>query len=898
MRRPILLIFSGLSAGILLCHWWGTDMFSLWMKKLELWVLFVFLMLWVGMWLKRSLAQPEKKDWFKLVLLTTVAAISGFCWLLAADAQGMPLQQMAGQTVELQGIIQEVKETEYSVQMVLTHIKGRKVLVSASKSGLSRWEAHWDQLVGRGIRVKGKAELPACRRNPGCFDYRLYLKSKKILLLVRANGRLIISDQVQAPVSHKVAQLRQRFSDGITKRMPEEEAGLFLAMLFGDRSLLEEEIYDSFRKNGISHVLAVSGLHVGLVFSWVNRAMGKRKSLCYALISSGILIFYGALAFFSPSVVRAVIMILLRTGASLLHRRYDMTCSAATAGTIMLAGNPYLLFHSGFQLSFLAIFSLAVLLPRFEMLMGKWAKPLPSKLASPVLTMVAVQGAMTPVTAYLFQYVSWTGLLVNLPVLAMAGLLIPCGILLLLLYGAEGLEPCLGALPLAGGVLQIGMESLFSLAEGMGTAAAELLLKGMILLSRFFSSLKMGGRWVVSPNLGLVLLFLASLFFLSSEGFQILCRKGSFHTAGRVLITVGIASLLLSLCAPQLAGYGLAGNRPQFVFVDVGQGDCLHIRTPKGKNVLIDGGGSIHYEVGKKTLLPYLLKNGVSHIDLAIATHLHQDHFGGLAELSKEIPIEKMGTYRANRLRPEVITEKSGIPAEHIVYLAAGDRIKLEEDAFIEVLYPFPQTDEVYRGMIAEEADENRSSLLLKVTVNGFSILMTGDMGFPGEEDVMKSYEMEEGDRDLQQADGDPSQAHRDLQQAGGNPSKSHRDLQQAYPDPLQVSVLKIGHHGSRYSTGDEFLRRVSPKAAIIQVGKNNFGHPSPGVIVKCRNSGIMLYRNDLQGAIMFTRQKGDQWQADCIIPNTQETTWPIHPKQKGQSIPTKEYKKKSKKKA
>lgn len=879
------MIFSGFTVGILLCHWQSAGLFSLWMKRRPVWALFGLLALWVVLCVRKGWRAAENPVRIKLTVLMLLAAISGWCCLLAADAKSEPLEQLAGRPVEMEGIVQEVKETQYSVQMTMAHIKGRviqgteeergiqgkkemepfsgrSILVSVSKSRLSSWEEHVDELVGRAVQVKGKAELPACRRNPGCFDYRLYLKSKKIDVLLRASGRITVSPQVKAPFVHEVAQLRQRFSEGIRKRMPEEEAGLFIAMLFGDRTLLEDELYDSFRKNGISHVLAVSGLHVGLVFTWMNRAMGKRKSVCYALISSVVLLFYGALAFFSPSVVRAVIMILLRTAAGLLHRRYDMTCGAAAAGLFMLVTNPYLLFHAGFQLSFLAIFSLAVLLPRFEMLLRRRTKPLPAALASPVLTMIAVQGAMAPVTAYLFQYVSWIGLVVNLPVLAMAGLLIPCGMMLLLVYGASGLGTCLAYLPLVGGLLQIGVENVFSLLEKMGTVSAELLLKGMILLSRFFSSLKIGGRWVVSPDLGLVLFFLVCLFFLSSEGFQILCRKGSFSTVRRIFITVGVSSLLLSLCAPQLAGYGLAGNRPEFVFVDVGQGDCLHIRTPSGKNVLIDGGGSLNYEVGKKTLLPYLLKNGVSHIDLAIATHLHQDHFGGLAELSKEIPVDKLGTYRANELRPEAITGKSGVSAEHIVYLAAGDRIKLDEDAFIEVLYPFPQTETVYREMIAEEADENRSSLLLKVTIKGFSVLMTGDMGFPGEEDVMKSYEAKEGET-----------------------------------DPLQVSVLKIGHHGSRSSTGDAFLKRVSPKAAVIQVGKNNFGHPSPSVIVKCQDSGIMLYRNDLQGAVMFTGRKENQWQADCMIPDIQETIWLTQPKQKGESTPTKESKKKSKKK-
>jgi beta-lactamase superfamily II metal-dependent hydrolase len=248
------------------------------------------------------------------------------------------------------------------------------------------------------------------------------------------------------------------------------------------------------------------------------------------------------------------------------------------------------------------------------------------------------------------------------------------------------------------------------------------------------------------------------------------------------------------------------------VFVDVGQGDCLHIRTPGGRNILIDGGGSINYSVGKKTLLPYLLKNGVSRVDLALITHLHTDHCQGISELAREMPISRAAVYEGNRLRPSEVADATGLAADRILYVGAGERIQLDEDVYVEILFPERRDDGYYEAMLLEE-DENKSSLLMKLVYRGVSVLMTGDLGFEGEEAILQSLGSE---------------------------------------DALHSVILKIGHHGSRYSTGDDFLSAVNPSVAVIQVGKNTYGHPHPDIIKKLEDAGVPVYRNDLSGAIML----------------------------------------------
>jgi competence protein ComEC len=159
--------------------------------------------------------------------------------------------------------------------------------------------------------------------------------------------------------------------------------------------------------------------------------------------------------------------------------------------------------------------------------------------------------------------------------------------------------------------------------------------------------------------------------------------------------------------------------------------------------------------------------------------------------------------------------------------VSAGQRIDLAKDVYVDVLFP-EASGAALGDSVAEEEDENKNSLLMKLMYRGVSVLMTGDLGFEGEEAVMRSLAGREG--------------------------------------ALRATLLKIGHHGSRYSTGDDFLRAVSPSCAVFQVGKNNFGHPHPLILEKLIKSGIMFYRNDQSGAILFRIGKDGRTTVRTVI--------------------------------
>ena len=190
------------------------------------------------------------------------------------------------------------------------------------------------------------------------------------------------------------------------------------------------------------------------------------------------------------------------------------------------------------------------------------------------------------------------------------------------------------------------------------------------------------------------------------------------------------------------------------------------------------------------------MRNGLTDIDLALATHLHTDHYKGIRELSECFDVKR-----------EVITGRAG----QVINGPGGRRI--------EIIWPEEERDlSGTDGASDDETDENLYSLIFKVYCDGFTVLVTGDITEEGEKALVERY--------------------------GGT-------------GRLKADVLKVSHHGSRYSTCDEFLEAVDPEIAIIGVGRNNYGHPADEVIEKLRENDIIVYRTDLDGAIGIRAEDG-----------------------------------------
>jgi competence protein ComEC len=792
VRRPIIFLFLFFSTGIVLEYH----------AKIGLAVLIFLILVFLAPFaFALGKAWNTSRHWqpVRLVCLLFISLLLGSTMFYLAENDRDPLEALEGKKYEVHGRVVTVQiKDETSSQVLITAAPyGKRLIQVRGNIG------NPGELVGKWAVGYGTIVLPAQRKNPNLFDYRLYLKTRDVRVIIQANAQQITFDEGRpAFLPAAAARLKYGFTDRLKDTMNPEAYGIIVGMLFGDRSFIGEDIYDAFQKNGIAHILSVSGIHVGIVYLYISKLLGNRKTIFFYLLTSSFLVFYAALSEFSPSVVRAVVMIFIHIFSKILWRPYDFISCTAACALAMLVINPFYLFNTGFQLSFTAVFCLASALPWSERMLDQMQQKGKPELLIKMLRysapLLVIQLGMAPLTAYLFNYFSAASFFANIPIIALSGVMIPLGISL------------------------IPLSFLGGFVFGVGASAVELLAEFMICINDFFYLPGVGFISVVSPSVFLLLVYYGSFFCFSSELFRVLYQRNNRRAIILICtIIIGSSALIHFAIGSENPGAGL-------IFLDVGQGDSLHIKTPGGKNILIDGGGSQNYNVGQNVLLPYLLKSGVREIDLAIATHLHDDHYLGLTQLAKEMRIKKFGTYEINRYREAELLEETGLKEENLIYLKAGDRIQLDQDVWIDVLYPKARTAEEYQRILDQEEDENKSSLMMRVSYRGLSVLMTGDIGFDGETELMRQYE--------------------------------------DAPEQLQSDILKVGHHGSRFSTGDEFLESVAPEFAVFQVGKNNFGHPHPTVIEKCSQKGIMIYRNDLNGAIIFEIE-GQIWHIKVLLP-------------------------------
>lgn len=632
----------------------------------------------------------------------------------------------------------------------------KKILVNVYSDIADYRTVLWDR-----VYITGEVSIPKERSNPGTFDYRRYLKSVGIRCIITADG--IENVKKAGGIAALLKTAKCRTADIFESALGDESA-VVMGLLFGETSGIDEDIIETFRRGGTAHVLAVSGLHLGLLYSFLCRFKRKKRSIPADIAIVLALTAYTALAGFTASVVRACLMIFIHIAGNHLNRRYDLISSTCVSMIIILAVNPMQIYSAGFQMSFLAVITLGIMIPLIQ-----------KKIKGILLPMIAVQTGMVPYTMYVFNYVSLTSVISNIPVYFIAAAMIPAGI----------------------SVIAFCWLPVIAKPAAMITG----LFVKLLLWCNDFTY--MGGVFtfdVASPSVIFLAVYYIFIFYMCSEAGQIALIRRNYKKIAAVFAAAVI-------CGAGCSVYLSDGfEKTDMVFVDVGQGDCLHIKAG-GKNLLIDGGGSFNYNVGKSTLKPYLLKNGVTKIDMAIATHLHTDHYQGLKELSQTYRIKKLGVYEANSVNENHL--KKEFKTNEILYLAAGDVINMSRNVSVEVLSPD-------RGNPLDEKDENKNSLVLRVNVKGSSVLMTGDIDEKGEKTLI--------------ADTD-----------------------------IKADILKIAHHGSRYSSCEKFIAVAAPKIAVIQVGKNTYGHPSEEVIKRLEEHKITVLRNDEQGAVgIMVNKAGD----------------------------------------
>ena len=667
---------------------------------------------------------------------------------------------------------------------------------------------------GERLRLRGTIVEPPGRRVPGGFDYAFYLRSQGIdgLLYPKALQISSLGDGDPGRLPAAAMALRSRLVDVIDDHLPSPAAELLTGILFGQRSRLPEEVQENFRSSGVGHLLAVSGLHVGLVAALILglwRLLGLRGKL--PLFMAIILVFaYAYLTGLRPSALRAAIMISFTLGALLLERERDLPTAVALAALITLALNPLHLFSIGFQLSYTATLSIIYLQPPLAAAALKLKLP---KFIRPLLTVtLAAQIGVLPLCAYYFHHVPVGALLFNIVLLplmsplvalglggALAGLIWPAAAPLILL-------PCRLLLELVLAVTALSRHPLFYRPVYPPGALALVLIYGFMAAAAalfYLSRRRRDGEKETAPLSGMEPVGPGpkSSPLLPAWIQRPLFRKITLFALMGVTLLL-IWGFILIPAAPS----GLT-----VTFLDVGQGAAALVEAPRGVKIIIDGGGDPPHKgdpgnTGEMVLLPYLRREGVRRIDLAVISHPHEDHFGGFLPLVEEIPIKMLLLSPAEGESPYYLelmerAAARGIPLERV---SAGCCWGSSSGLLIETLGP---PAEPFSGT---NSDLNNSSLVIRLGYGAVRFLFCGDIE-------------DDGARALLGQGSD-----------------------------LGAQVLLIPHHGGFMELLPELLRAVQPQYAVISVGKNSFGHPRPETLAALEEAGVTVLRTDLQGSVIF----------------------------------------------
>ena len=601
------------------------------------------------------------------------------------------------------------------------------------------------EYMGSLVSYKAILRLPEERRNPHCYDERMVLRSEGIFLKGSVNERPEITERGGPMAKYSAFLYRQKI--GFEDSLPQDVKGVISGMIFGDTSDISEDVKEDFRRNGTAHILAVSGLHLGILYKVYEKMTGGSSKPVFLVVLGLLLWSYGTMCMWRPSVVRAGTMIIMKASARTFRLRYDSLTALSFAGLILMVRQPYVVFGNGFQLSFLAILAIKIAI-----------RNLPSKIPDIVASGLAVNIVLMAYQAYVFNYVSPLSVLINIPAIYLAGIGIP---LAMGSFGGSMAVQMLSARSEIWYILQVCPVSVTR------------------LLIRFNSISGSSGDLsfdVRNPPLMVTVIMITGILFVGSEYFDLIRIRKLRKRGLRFFALIISVSLIAGTSVYDPISYD------EVVFVDVGQGAC--VRVSAGRNdLLIDGGGNHDFNVGKNTLKPYLLKNGASDLDLALATHEDIDHIKGLQELSDCFGVKEL-----------------------IVGSVKGDVFKLGKGVQVRTMWPL--------SLEKGEKQENENSSVFMVDYRGVRILVMGDLDMEGERQMIRSYR-ESGNIHM-----------------------------------LKADVLSIGHHGSRYSTSEELLDVVDPELAVIQVGRNNYGHPAGEVLEKLKARGIQVLRNDISGAI------------------------------------------------
>lgn len=615
------------------------------------------------------------------------------------------------------------------------------------------------------LNVQGKLLPITGFANPGVFDTELMAKIQGIRGRITVRAGEVQYVETPKPWRAYLAEVGTKMRQQLDKFMPKKDAAVLAGMTLGGYDGIEDETVRSFSTTGIVHILSVSGSHIALLIGFILSVMNglrvqEKYSLCVAAAS---IVGYSLICGFSPPVLRSVLMGIAMLVGLYMQKNEDRGAVLTGVVIVMLCYRPRWLLDIGFQLSFMSTAGLIYLFPQLEMLL---LERLPKFVAAALAVTIAAQLAVLPLLVYYFHQLSLSSLAANLVVVPLLEFIV-----VLTLFGLM-----VSFLILPAGVFML--------------LAASLLLGPALRMTELIASWPLAAITIARTPV-----FMAAVYYLFLWALFRFWPLTNLEEKERkfVLLFTSLAMMITVLTTT---------FRPQpftVYFIDVGQGDSALIITPEKKTILLDTGGLRgDYNTGERILVPFLRYLGIKRLDVLALSHGHHDHAGGAARLAQLVPIDEV-------LLPREEPSEDIEQLLHVVQgcskikrISSGEKFMLGKCQFDIIQAP---------EAIDAETTGNESSAIVRVTVDGRSLVFTGD-----------ATEEEE------------------LAAAVSN---------------IRADVLKVSHHGSKTSSTPVFLSAVQPRLAVISVGANNhFGHPAPETLANLQATRAQVLRTDQLGNI------------------------------------------------
>lgn len=539
-------------------------------------------------------------------------------------------------------------------------------------------------------------------RNPGAFNENSYMKSKKIEYKMFAH--IIKKGKIIKNFEFYLNKIHLNLALVYDTILPKKEASTLKAMILGDKAELDNSIKEVYRKAGISHILAISGLHIS-IFASILLSIFNIFELNKRISASLLLILLSLYCIFtgnSISTLRAVIMIAIGLIGDIIYRKSDIYTSIGFAAFLLLLYQPLYLYDVGFQLSFTALIGIIIVTP----IMDK-VNFIPKSIKVYLLPTLSATLFTIPVIAYHFNSVSFIGILINIIILPFVSVLVIFGII----------SGIIGMIWIQAGKFICGI--VYFILQFYERVC----ILGYNIIPEFITG---------EPSLILIFSYYTIILLISYYFYTV---KSKRQYLKRYLKLIMFSLSLINLI--------IASNQPklEIVFLDVSQGDSIAIHT-RTKNILIDGGGYINRNldepnIGSQIILPYLKYKGIKLLDAVFITHYDGDHILGIIELIDFIKINKLivSDDIDNNELFKALQAKASKYSIPIVKMNEGDLINLENNLVIKCIYPN------YDDLV--NSTNNNKSLVLDLEYQASNLIFTGDIEKEAEQKIIQNYKFE-----------------------------------------------------------------------------------------------------------------------------------------------------------